>query len=200
MAAIISNLKLMDDAGIALMGAAYLDHALELLLKSQFRPLSPDDERRLFDGAQNGILGTFSAKIRMAYAIGLLLDELYHDLLLINGIRNAFAHSLHNDVFFTNDLIIADCEKLSYVKRLARVKKEQVAYMLPVHLFVETVQYIYTEFRRIVDNKQRVFDAMRQVIATMEQSQSAEPPPSEGGDRQGTRRSRRRRPEGNATS
>jgi hypothetical protein len=54
----------MDDAGIALMGAAYLDHALELLLKSQFRYLSPDDERWLFDGTQNGILGTFQQKYR----------------------------------------------------------------------------------------------------------------------------------------
>lgn len=86
---ILSSLKLMDDAAAILMGAAYLDHGLELLLKSKFCYLTPAEDRRLFDGAQNGILGTFSAKIRVAYAMGILIGPVYDDLLIINDIRNA---------------------------------------------------------------------------------------------------------------
>ena len=62
---------------------------LELLLKSKFCYLTPAEDRRLFDGAQNGILGTFSAKIRVAYAMGILIGPVYDDLLIINDIRNA---------------------------------------------------------------------------------------------------------------
>ena len=55
------------DQVTALTGAAYLEHVLEILLKASFRPLSLDDTQRMFDGSSNGILGTISSKIRMAF-------------------------------------------------------------------------------------------------------------------------------------
>jgi hypothetical protein len=50
------------------MGAAYLEHVLEVYLRTVFKPLSKNDDTRMFDGAAGGILGTFSNKIRIAYA------------------------------------------------------------------------------------------------------------------------------------
>ena len=69
-------------------------------------------EKRMFSGAQNGVLATVSAKVRIAFALGLLSDETYADLLLINDIRNTFAHSLHKGVNFDNEYVVADCGQL----------------------------------------------------------------------------------------
>lgn len=99
------------DQAAALTGAAYIDHALEVILKAQFRSLTKDDNTRMFDGSANGILGTTSNKIRLAYAIRILDEPTYRDLLLINDIRNVFAHSLHK-IDFKNHLIIDDCKKI----------------------------------------------------------------------------------------
>jgi hypothetical protein len=153
MAATIASLRMMDDAAAILMGAAYLDHVLELLLKVEFRPLTLDEENRLFDGSQNGILGTFSAKIRMVYALGWLIPEVYHDLLLINDMRNTVAHSLHKHVDFKNKYIMSDCNKLLFLKWLAAQRREVKGYSPPSFIFVETVQEIYTEFRVIASAK-----------------------------------------------
>lgn len=153
MAAIMSSLKLMDDATVAMMSAAYLDHALELLLKSHFRQLTANETIRLFDGSQNAILGTFSVKIRVAFALGLLMLDAYTDLLLINDIRNAFAHSLHRGVDFLNEHIRADCDKLTYLKLPYLRRGEEPPYSVPIHLFIETVQLIYSSIREPADRK-----------------------------------------------
>jgi len=66
----------------------------------------------MFDGSSNGILGTFSNKIRLAHAIEVINQVTYKDLLLINDIRNVFAHTLHS-VSFKNDLVKKDCVDLT---------------------------------------------------------------------------------------
>src|SRR5262245_43039865 len=101
-----------SDQVVALAGAAYLDHALQVLLTASFRNLTKKDWTRMFDGAANGILGTTSAKLRVAYAARHLEPQQYKDLLLINDIRNVFAHSLHA-IDFSNELVEADCAKLN---------------------------------------------------------------------------------------
>ena len=112
MSDLIGNLKQAGHRATALLGAAYLEHALELLLRSSLtEELSNEEDARLFDGAQGGILGTFSAKIRVAYAMRLLHRNAYRALLLMNDIRNVFAHSLHS-VDFYSDLVIKDCQQL----------------------------------------------------------------------------------------
>jgi hypothetical protein len=109
---IIWNLEKRNHHALAMLGASYLDSALERLLMAHFVPLSPDDQRRMFDGAANGILGSLSNKIRISYAVNLLQDDEYSDLIIINDIRNIFAHSLH-DITFENTNIKDDCNNLS---------------------------------------------------------------------------------------
>jgi hypothetical protein len=65
----------------------------------------------MFDGSANGILGTTSNKIRVAYATKLIEPDLYADLMLINEIRNVFAHSLHKPDF-SHTFVQADCSRL----------------------------------------------------------------------------------------
>ncbi len=66
---IMANLRQTVDVATAVLGAAYLENTLERILKTKFVDLTKEDERRMFDGAANGILGNFSNKIRLAYAI-----------------------------------------------------------------------------------------------------------------------------------
>lgn len=78
-----------SDRGCALFAAAYLDVSLGDLLRCclVFKK-KMDDE--LFKGQSP--LSTFSARIKMAYYIGLLSQSERADLEIIRGIRNEFAH------------------------------------------------------------------------------------------------------------
>lgn len=107
------NQELNDqtDRGIAIVGAAFLDAKLEMALKVYFvEGLSNNDYKDLFDGPVTP-LGTFSAKVRVARAVGLIGAKTFNDLKLINTIRNRFAHELSITSF--NEPSIAElCAKL----------------------------------------------------------------------------------------
>ena len=109
------GLAYASDQAAALTGPAYLEHILEILLQASFRTLTADEKQRMFDGSSNGILGTMSSKIRVAFAMRLIEKEIYDDLKLINDIRNVFAHTLH-EINFSHDLVKQDCENLKSYK------------------------------------------------------------------------------------
>jgi hypothetical protein len=115
----ILGLKKLGHQATAILGAAFLENAMTLLLKTHFRPLTQADERLLLE-PPSGIIGTFAAKIRVAYAIKAIAGKAYHDLLLINDIRNVFAHTLHT-ITFDNTLVAQDCANL---KGLATIYKQ----------------------------------------------------------------------------
>jgi DNA-binding MltR family transcriptional regulator len=149
-----------------MMSVAYLDHALELLLKSNFESrLSAAEGKRMFGGSQSAILGTFSAKIRTAYAFGLLFQEVYRDLLIINDIRNAFAHSLHQNIHFSNRYIAEDCDKLICVRMLRYSAADQTAFdeFSASQKFTETVRQIYANFKGIVTRRRALRSAYERV-------------------------------------
>lgn len=49
-------------------------------------------------------LSTFSAKIQIAYYLGLINKKQYHDLKIIKKVRNLFAHSINRTTFETLDI------------------------------------------------------------------------------------------------
>jgi DNA-binding MltR family transcriptional regulator len=113
----LNALRSAPDHALAITAAAHLDYVLELLIRNHIPvELTKEEDRRIFDGASDGILGTASAKIRVAYAFNILPGRAYEDMLLVNAIRNAFAHSLHN-ITFDNELVVSDCRKLSLLER-----------------------------------------------------------------------------------
>jgi DNA-binding MltR family transcriptional regulator len=78
------------DSGFTLMGAAILDEALQKLLLTFMPTISNSLALRLFD--DYGPLNSFSAKIDISRALGLIDLDTYTDLKAIKAIRNAFAH------------------------------------------------------------------------------------------------------------
>jgi hypothetical protein len=168
MRATINNLKRQSDAAIALISIAYLDHALELLLKAEFKPVSATDEARIFDSARNGILGTFSSKIRIAHAMGLTVTTIYPDMILINDIRNVFGHSLHSNVKFTHELIIKDCENLKCIVEFEKMRGDKPKKRSPKNMFVDTVQHIYGALIGIAESKAEEKAEFAKIVSAMQ--------------------------------
>jgi DNA-binding MltR family transcriptional regulator len=72
------------------LAAALIDDVLSGAIRYRMVKLSKDEDDDLFEG--NGPLASFSARIRMAYAPGIIGKKTRHDLNVIHEIRNAFAH------------------------------------------------------------------------------------------------------------
>jgi hypothetical protein len=89
-----------NDRATAVMMASVVDMAIQNLLIKRLRSdLKPAERRDLF--GERGPLGTFSAKINMAYAVGAIGPIAHADLHLIRTIRNEFAHSRRSFDFST---------------------------------------------------------------------------------------------------
>lgn len=96
-----------SDRASAVLCAAFLDHELEILLRRFMRDIKETNE--LFNQMQP--LSTFSSKIKFAYVLGLISQEVYHDLNLIRRIRNDFAHDRRARSFTETD-IASRCRSL----------------------------------------------------------------------------------------
>jgi hypothetical protein len=65
----------------------------------------------MFDASQGGYISSLDAQLRLAFALGWIEADFFEDALIIQGIRNVFAHSFH-DISFLKNEIKADCQKL----------------------------------------------------------------------------------------
>ncbi len=92
--AFVRSLTNESERAAVVLGAAKLDSLLELLLKRSPLP-SPGGKDDLFDTERP--LGTFSAKISIAYRLGLIDKDFEYSLQVVRKIRNSFAHSIENE-------------------------------------------------------------------------------------------------------
>ena len=98
-----------NDLAIVIVGGSFLDTLLENILVEFF----PEDDKEvegLFE--YNYPLGTYSAKIKITYSLGLIEKAVKNDLKLIGKIRNRFAHDLNTS--FNDENIIAWCKELKW--------------------------------------------------------------------------------------
>lgn len=84
------SLRDLDDRGLVLSLAAFVEEALGELLKAFMMPSEATSQ--LLEGF-NAPLGTFSSRIKAAYSMGLVTREQFLDLERLRKIRNEFAHS-----------------------------------------------------------------------------------------------------------
>ncbi len=99
-----------SDRACALIAGAYLDHALEAILTTQMLKIDATSRKNIFQGA-TAILPSFSSKIRMCHALGLISDDEKTHLNIIREIRNHFAHAL-GACAFDEVLVAKECDKL----------------------------------------------------------------------------------------
>lgn len=84
------------DRATAILAAALLDERLRQLLATY---LIDDEKEVALLLEQEQPLGSFGARIRAAYCLGLLDKDLYAILSNIKKVRNSFAHELHGLTF-----------------------------------------------------------------------------------------------------
>jgi DNA-binding MltR family transcriptional regulator len=88
--------------GSVVLGAALIDDILRDVIKHQMVKLTNKEGKELF--GWNGPLESFSSRIRMAYALGIIGRRTRHDLDAIREIRNAMAHGKRAIDFDTPEL------------------------------------------------------------------------------------------------
>jgi DNA-binding MltR family transcriptional regulator len=99
-----------SDRGCALHAASYLDGELETLLRARL----VDDAKTVQEFFRpDGPLGSFSARIDMAYLLGLIGPAARRDLHLIRKIRNDFGHN-PSPINFSDPAIASRCRELSH--------------------------------------------------------------------------------------
>lgn len=129
------------DRGLALVMAAYLDDLLDDLLRKSFI----DDRavaKELLDF--NRPLSSFSAKIELTYALGLISNDLHRKLHQIREIRNHFAHASGAKDF--NDAGIADrCGELASLPDL--IAKASPPELHPRMKFVDASSIAFMELQ-----------------------------------------------------
>jgi hypothetical protein len=104
-----------SDRAVALIAAAHIDAALEILLKAS---LGGDKKllQKLLDGPHAPI-GNLSSRIAISHSLGHFGARTYKTLEAIRKVRNEFAHSKANLTFKDGDIksIILDRFSLPYV-------------------------------------------------------------------------------------
>jgi hypothetical protein len=105
-----------SDRGACLMMATQLETALEMAIERTIGPW--DDETILLLIEQDGPLATFSRKIALASALGIIGPKFQRNCTLVRHIRNAFAHAKKPILFSTTEVDEA-CRELSLINPLA---------------------------------------------------------------------------------
>lgn len=125
----IVGLAKEGERSLVIGGAARIDVALERLLKSITRH-SPGGNDNLFDADRP--LGTFSAKISLAYRLDLLTDGMEHSLQMIRKLRNDFAHA-------TTDVSLSESSHRNRLNEIKKCAQESSLYQVAFEAAARTV-------------------------------------------------------------
>lgn len=90
-----------SDRTVVILGSTYLKNHLGRLIKG-FLISNPETVKKLL--GPEAPLETFGARIRIAYTLGLISSNEYHDLIQILDIRNAFLNELDNTSMTDNEI------------------------------------------------------------------------------------------------
>lgn len=127
-----AELQKETDRGVAILAAAMLDEKLKTILSNFLIQGVQSDA--LLKGS-NAPIGTFSAKLNMAFAVGLISSDEYHDAEIIRRIRNDFAHKFDFAFSFENQSVAARCNNFLN-------KKHGLEGQNPRTLFVVTAAFL----------------------------------------------------------
>lgn len=122
-----------SDRGCALAAIAYLDEAITALLRARMVQKKSNIDALLDQGRP---ASSFSTKIRLAFAMGLISEDVFHDLNILRSIRNKFAH-LHGPLSFNDPSIADQCGSL--LVSMPRFRKRP-----PRALFTHVITTVYT--------------------------------------------------------
>lgn len=116
--AAIDELEKSSDRAVGVIAGAMVDAWLTDTVRRDLHrddePYSKEIRRRVFN--PDGPLGSFSAKVNVAYLVGFFTPEAHADLETFGRIRNRFAHFREHNTFDT-DSVRALCENLKLIDK-----------------------------------------------------------------------------------
>jgi hypothetical protein len=101
--AFLKEVESQSDRGAAIVAASVIEELTKLIILDRLIELSAERKEALFD-RMNAPLSSFSAKIELAFALGVIANELRLTLHLIRDIRNKFAHRIESLTFDHPDI------------------------------------------------------------------------------------------------
>jgi len=105
------------DRAAALISASVLEEALRTAILTHFILLDDTAQNQIFAGSEgNGPLSTFSARIRVGFALGIYGPDMKADLETIQLVRNVFAHSRRHLEFSSRPVALV-CDQLIFPKK-----------------------------------------------------------------------------------
>jgi hypothetical protein len=107
---IYAEVQLAEDYTAAILSSSLMDTMLRYLITSHLTPMGSDREDAIL-GGQTGALNTFSSKIEMSYAMGLIGPETRGVLEIVRKVRNFFAHYASQGGFDIPE-VLAECRKI----------------------------------------------------------------------------------------
>jgi Mannitol repressor len=90
--AAIKDFGSQTDRGVAIIAVSILEQMLEIVLTQRMMPLTAKRYARMF--GRMGPLSSFSAKIELALALGVISENLYYQIDALRDVRNTFAHRI----------------------------------------------------------------------------------------------------------
>lgn len=108
-----------SERGCVVVASAFLEEALEALLRARLVDDELDPKEKRLESLFDHPLGTFDAKTRLAFAVGLIGRNERDDADVIRKLRNDFAH-LHLAVSFADQHVKDECKKLKVLADLDR--------------------------------------------------------------------------------
>lgn len=107
-----AELRGESDRAAALVVGAALEQMFANIIKNRLRVGMDDKDLNVLFYDRNAPLGTFSSRILMAYALGLISEEERDHAECVRRIRNAFAHTVV-PIGFEEPLVAKECLKLT---------------------------------------------------------------------------------------
>lgn len=136
------------DRGSALIATAWVDNALEVYLRAYFR----SDEKTANEILRpDGPLGSFSARIKLAYLLGIIEPTAFRDLEIVRAIRNDFAH-VRQPMKFTDPSIKNRCKHLHAVEAInlggLNIRSPRQMFLVSAYLLSEYLLTLSKNFPR----------------------------------------------------
>lgn len=157
-----------DDRTLAIICNAYLELYLEHCLRQRLH-LNSDLADRLF--GTRGILFSQSARIDMATALGMIDGDFRNDLIVLNQIRNRFAHHLHVDSLDDPEIVkLTDTLRypvLDRAKMMEQMKEKDLTSAQKWEEFMSSLPLRWTftsTFLRLAQRLTRNFDLKAEKI------------------------------------
>lgn len=111
-----------SDRGMALSGTAYLDDRLGKLIEAY---LTRDTSAAKLIWGGTSPLGTFSARIAMAHALGLIGNDERDHLNMLRKIRNLFAHDFRQKM--DEPVVVATMAHFKEIRDFRKVEGQMLA-------------------------------------------------------------------------